>query len=1005
MNLVKNKLVLIVLLLAFNSAFPTVSKADNTEFQEALLTSMERLDRGAEHATDRLKALEYLSHLTPPVPPEVATALAVAQSDQDKNISQAAQRAAEALHLKLDVPALLLEGLSSDTAAVRIGSMTGISNLQLPPEQIQAKIADALMKNDSFARNDVKMLISMMGAPLEAAVIHEIQTRYAQATADQVKIALLRALGYDSAATRVRGLARRAGSKQKSNFAGIEKPMPGAVPILHQALSDSSAAVRMTALQSLRWLESPLNWGYRNGKPVPNLFRDQPKQTDQIAKALQAILQTDGSVACRAEAVGCLAELRQDLQILIAALSDKEAAVRSAAVQGLCNYERAQLQGAVPALQELTSDAACKTDASATLSYIQDQAAQAAIDSKGKIPLPSLIGLSPEEVLKETARRAENAAQLSLALQAERIPAPGIDVFSHFSAQLCLHRNRTAANARLRQQLRWYSTGDLGGLFTGTKLPLVYALHYSKSRYFPGTFEPETEELFKRSMFSYVDWHSKLYFNEFVKDVMLLPGTENQSLQYRYGLWFLNLALLNEDPAYASRMLRGGKTVAQYYVEWNDFMKQWMRTKALNGFWLELGSHYSGSYSLPAILEIYTAATDPETRQLTKMFLDLALVEEAQAGYGDVRGGSKNRIKSPGIYGTFESVTRLLYEGRPEEQRAGHALATGGYRAPAVAVLLRNFEQYPRQPITIVNRRLGEVRPAKAVDSNEVEPAPRAETVAPAESAKAGSESDEDGTDEASPMHVTDSKAVNYIWKTRNYMLGSMLRDPKTVMGVLYNNCPWNGLVFADGTGFFPDTYSRYYSFQHKNVFFLQPDALAKTPVATLISSKLEKVEESGWVFLKDGDAYAGIKILTGGHTWAAPGRNKEFDAIFLSLVPEVPTSPIVFEAGDKDEFGSFEGFKAALQTNTITVSADKVEYSGPKQPRIEFYFESTGKVSKVDGQPFRPDPVFVYSSPFMQRKEGESIVTVTVGGKRVLYDFDKGTITDADGSKESIQP
>jgi hypothetical protein len=975
------------------------ARLDQSALHEAVLTSMERLDRGSEHVTARLKALEYLSHLTPPVPPEVAIALAVALSDQDKTISQAAQRAAEALHLKLDVPALLLEGLSSDNAAVRVGSMTGIASLQLPPEQIQAKMVDALMKNDPFARNDVKLLISMMGEPLEAAVLHEIQTRYDKAKADQEKVALLRALGHDSAASRARGLAKRAGSKKKSNFAGIEKPMAGAVPILHQALSDSSAAVRMTAIQSLRWLESPLNWGYRNGKPVPNLFRDQPEQTDQIVKALQVILQTDNSVACRAEAVGCLAELRQDPQILIAALSDKEAAVRSVAAQGLCNYERAQLQGAISALQELTSDAACKTDASATLSYIQDQAAQAVIDSKGKNHPPALSGLSPEEVLKETARRAESAAKLSLSLQADRIPALGIDVFSHFSAQLCLNRNRAAANARLRQQLRFYSTGDLAGLFTGTKLPLVYALHYSKSRYFPGTFEPETEELFKRAMFSYVDWHSKIYFDKFVKDVMLLPGTENQSLQYRYGLWFLDLALLNEDPTYASRMLRGGKTVAQYYAEWNAFMKQWMRTKALNGFWLELGSHYSGSYSLPAILEIYTAATDPETRQLTKMFLDLALVEEAQAGYGDVRGGSKNRIKNPGIYGTFDSITQLLYEGLPLEGRAGHALATGDYRAPAVAVLLRNFEQYPRQPIAIVNRRLGEVRPAKAVDSHKVGPAPRTETVAPAESAKAGSESDEDETDEAVPMHVTDSKAVNYIWKTRNYMLGSMLRDPKTVMGVLYNNCPWNGLIFADGTGLFPDTYSRYYSFQHKNVFFLQPHAQAKTPVATLISSKLEKGEENGWLFLKNGDAYAGIKILAGGHTLATPA-NKNLANTFLSLVPEVPTSPIVFEAGDKDEFGSFEGFKAAVQANTITVSADKVEYSGPKQPRIEFYFESTGKASKVDGKPFSPDPVFVYSSPFMQRKEGESIVTVTVGGKRVLYDFDKAFITEASGPK-----
>ena len=40
-----------------------------------------------------------------------------------------------------------------------------------------------------------------------------------------------------------------------------------------------------------------------------------------------------------------------------------------------------------------------------------------------------------------------------------------------------------------------------------------------------------------------------------------------------------------------------------------------------------------------------------------------------------------------------------------------------------------------------------------------------------------------------------------------------------------------------------------------------------------------------------------------------------------------------------------------------------------------------------------------------MQRKEGESIVTVTVGRKRVLYDFDKATITESNNPKGSTKP
>ena len=36
------------------------------------------------------------------------------------------------------------------------------------------------------------------------------------------------------------------------------------------------------------------------------------------------------------------------------------------------------------------------------------------------------------------------------------------------------------------------------------------------------------------------------------------------------------------------------------------------------------------------------------------------------------------------------------------------------------------------------------------------------------------------------------------MYKTRNYLLGCMMRDPKTVMGVLYRQRAWNGILFAD---------------------------------------------------------------------------------------------------------------------------------------------------------------------------------------------------------------
>jgi HEAT repeat protein len=960
--------------------------AQGPDFEDALATSMENAN-----LDDRVKALDYLRHLATPVPREVLTALAIAQSDKELSTRLAALRTIKTLNLNLDVQALLLDGLSSDSATVRAGAARVLTNLKLPPAQMQAKVVDALMKGDQFARFDVKRINESAGEPLQAAVYAEIQQRYAKATDPQVKIALLKAMSRDCITDN--------SHKQPIK----DEPRAEALPLLAQALSDSSAEVRLAAMRTLRFLESPLCFN-GNKKEKANIFRNNPEPTAKLVKTLQSILQTNPSAAQRAEAVGCLAEMRQVPETVIAALGDKDASVRSAAAQGLCCYTRPLLQAAIPSLQKLTTDAECGRDAVATLGYIQDEEVQAAI--KAKKPLPSMNGLSPAELLEESSRRVERGAKVSLALQAERIPVPN-DFIAHYSAQLCLNRNREGANARLRQCLQPYAFHEGFGFLDGTKVPLVYALHYSKSRYYPGTFTPETEELFKKAMFSLIDWSSKDLFKDYVKDVDLLCGTENMHVQITAGVWTLMLTQLNEDPAYASRRLRGGKTVAEYSAEWNAYMKKWMRTRALNGFWVELGSRYAGVYSTPGILAIYTATTDPELKQLTKMFLDLSLVENSQACIGDKRGGSKNRIKDNEIHDAMGTINNVFYDGNTFEGKGCHIFAVTDYRAPAVAKLLYKLGQYPQQPIVIANRRLGEVR-SKSSKAEAGEAKPAVDAGASSKD-NDSDDSDDDSFTDSWLRWVSDSKAVNYMYKTRNYLLGSMLRDPKTEMGVLYNQRAWNGLLFADGKGLYPTCpwMVPYYCFQHQNVLIVQRDKTdtQKVPVGISFSPGLEIVEENGWVFFIHGDAYAGVRFLTGGYTLQNEMTKVKADGRTHTLLAKVQTTPILIEAGDKDAFGSFDAFKAAVQANTLTFSDNKVEYSGPKQPRIEYFLESTGLTPKVDGKPFSPDPQLVYSSPFMQRKEGDSIVTVTVGGKRVIYDFDKATITETGSSKESTQP
>ena len=936
-------------------------RAVGPEYREAFLTSMDYLPRDPDsrQALARIQALDHLGCLEAPVPAEVSTALAVAQSDRDLGIRLAALRASRKLGLALDVPRLLMAGLCSVDATVRVGSVRGLMNLKAAPEAIQSKVVDGLIADSRFVRFDMKRLVKEMGAPLRSAVLSEIQSRYAEAKSSGVKAALLRALGRDGA---------------------DEKPLVEGLGLLTEALGDPAPEVRLAAVRTLRWIESPLAWQER-GNVGETIFRGKPEVTSSITTRLKAMLERDPSLALRAEALGCLAEMRAAPGDILAALEHRDGAVRSAAIEGLYCFDRTKLTGAIPSLESLLADPNLKEAASAALSYIQE-------DVMKKVGLAKAVAvdpgaMDPGEFIRETSVRARNAAALSIAQQAERIPFPS-DLLSHFSAQLCLKRNAAAANVRIQQELQCYAFGDKEGL-DGTKLPLVYALHHSKSRFLPGGLTAETEALFKESLFSMVDWSSKAYFSEFVEDVMKLPGTENQSLQYRYGLWFMNLALLNEDPVYASRMLRGGKTVSQYHAEWNAFMKKWLRTRALNGFWIELGSGYSGKYSLPAIFAIYMGATDPETIQLTKMFIDLAMLEDAQASFGNVRGGSKNRIKEQGIYGTFGPFWAMLYEGKPVDGKGCHALASsvryGGYELPASAVLMRGYEQFPAQPVLIANRRLGEVRREAKKTGETPDPAAAGVSSAPGDS-------DEDSLQPTNQGYVPDSKVLNYIWKTRHYMLGSMLRHPKTEMGILYRQRVWSGLVFANGKGLFPacPLGNPYFSHQHQNVLLLQRDKADPEPMSVFISADLEKSEENGWVFIRSGNGYAGIKIIAGGYSWRK--------GTHLNLVPEKQNTPILIQGGDADAFGSFEDFKARVTKNTLSVGPDSVQYSGPQQPRIDFFYEPTGRPSLVDGKPLSLETNMVYSSPYLMRKEGESIVRVRVGGEQAVYDFEKAAVT-----------
>ncbi|MHC4505083.1 MAG: HEAT repeat domain-containing protein, partial [Planctomycetota bacterium] len=446
---------------------------------------------GGGNADARIEGFRLLDSLSPASArhPTIRLALASVLSEQMTRTKASrdafrlhALRMVRKLKLKIDFAAELLRAVTHEDLGFQFGAIDALNRLKLKPEQLFSRAVDGLLLDDRFHRDNVGLLIHAGGEPLKKLVIKEIERRLAGATDKDQRKRLLRALFRD----------------------------PLSLPVLLKALDDPAPEVRQMALHSLRFLDGPLAWKWERVKSV---FSQAPEITKKITAKVQAMLQSDPSVACRAEAAGCLAQMRQAPKLLIAALADGESEVRAMAVQGLCNFRPQELAPAIGELERLKDDPRCGRDAAATLEYARSE------DPKVENPEETfdVTKLTPEQLLAETSRRGRLAARKTLELDAEKLPWY-LDVMSHMSALLCLGRNRDATDELLKRSISYYAYGKKGSL-TQARLAAVYALHNSRSRSHPGgRFSAETEALYKKSMFSYVDWNS-LRFDGFVNEV------------------------------------------------------------------------------------------------------------------------------------------------------------------------------------------------------------------------------------------------------------------------------------------------------------------------------------------------------------------------------------------------------------------------------------------------------------------------------------------------------
>jgi len=445
-------------------------------------------------------------------------------------------------------------------------------------------------------------------------------------------------------------------------------------------------------------------------------------------------------------------------------------------------------------------------------------------------------------------------------------------------------QNLELANASLKQ------AAEIGPIrvFMDANMVRVLVMFHSKSRFFPGRLAPDTEAAMKKYFFNHCNEKilkggsgaDAISTEELARGPVFASALQKNGPLIGTTRDYLALSVLKDDPEYTDVKFKAGDTVTERYHAWNEYFKVFLKEWALNGLWQELGSSAYNYHSYDAHFNLVDLAPDPVVRQRARMFLDLSLIEIDQISISGVRGGVKCRAKQGGLGDKF-NISRAMLYGERGSILSHAAIAASQYQPPEAAVLLHKLGP-PVPTFEIANRHPGEY-------------------VAGAEPARMLGKG---GLRLPLELH---SHNVNYAYCTPEYVMGCSMYDPNRKYGA-GSEARWSGVIFRDLAAISMDAYTgEKWNVQSKDVMIAQRRAGAhyRGRPKVVFESGFEMVERQGWVFVENGEAFAAVKIATGGYFWA--------ELIKRTLYLKDDYSPIIIQTGRTDAYGSFAKFQEAI--------------------------------------------------------------------------------------------
>jgi len=611
----------------------------------------------------------------------------------------------------------------------------------------------------------------------------------------------------------------------------------------------------------------------------------------------------------------------------------------------------------------------------------------------------------------------------------------------------------TSTDPKVRQE---YEIDDPWSLYLTPMLIQLYYTFGSKAPRLPGRLEAETEKVLLEAL-----WRRTVDKNDIViarQSPWWMAGSENHDINAKVAN-LLSAQIFMHEPAYADRIFPNlgegsgyhyGKTgletasgggrarlkdggayrARDHYEAWVGFWRTWFLERARRGPFIEVNSATYMLYSLGFLQSLHDLAEDAPLREMSRKFFDLVWADWAQDQIGGVRGGGRTRTSNlRSGYDSMTQFSKFLFGGPGNAWHGFYQLLLSDYQLPAVVWELA-LDREGLGCFAYVSRRPGE--------EEDVWPRPLG--------------------NERTLLCDTRSRLLRYSWVTPDYVLGTQMDHPAAVHSHLSIDRRMQSMTFAGAPDcvvrpgpLYSGTASRligassfdekdrdawrmgtdhvFRSVQHRSVLITQQarnlrrvspewfpdyDMLGKPYGIQFKGDFDRREEEGGWIFVAKGNAYLAVRVVV--------ARGEHSGDAFRTLQTAKPSStplgedgyewngdktlarlknrfsPIIFEAGRRADYSTFEDFKRDICDNPIslhpTVMAqhlgfDILRYKGcgaEAQP-IEFN-TANSEIPTIGGGyvDYAPDKLF--HSPYLKSKYESGVIVVRKGGRELVLDF-----------------